>query len=221
MASTHDDGDTDNPACPLCGTIPTSLFLRDSARRFLSCSNCRLVFVHPDNRPDRLTESLRYREHQNSREDTGYVDFLRRLVDPVCAQMPVGSRGLDVGCGPVPVLSELLTDSGRPTEYYDPLFFPRLELLAATYDFVTCNEVLEHAHDPASLFAELVGLVRPGGTLTVATGMFGETIDFKTWWYRRDITHVCFFSEGTLRWAAQRFGMGISFPATNVAFFTC
>jgi SAM-dependent methyltransferase len=100
------------------------------------------------------------------------------------------------------------------------LFFPRVELLNEQYDFVTCSEVVEHAHDPAALFRQLVGLLVPGGTLGVMTSLHDEITDFEGWWYRRDITHVCFFSVRTLQWVAEHFDLSLALPATNVALFS-
>ena len=207
-------------ACPLCGGRALALRLRDAGRRFFQCAHCDLISVHPDDRPARAVESQRYLAHENDGANDGYVRFLRRLADPICAVVPGGARGLDVGCGPAPVLGTLLTDGGRPTLSYDPLFFPRDALLTEQYDFVTCSEVLEHAHDPAALFRQLVGLVRPGGTLGVMTSLHGGDVNFETWWYRRDITHVCFYSAHTMRWVAESFNLALSLPATNVALFT-
>ena len=160
---------------------------------------------------------MRYLEHQNHRENPGYAAFLKRLADPVCASVPNGARGLDVGCGPTPLLSELLTASGRPTEHYDPLFFPRNELLQETYDFVTCCEVVEHAHDPAALFGQLSRLIGPGGLIAIMTQFRLADDLFARWWYRRDTTHVCFYSERTLRWVARHLALTVNFPVANIA----
>lgn len=219
MELTRETGEFGELACPLCAGQALSCILRDGGRRYFRCAECDLISVHPDDRPTRIDESERYLAHENDAANDGYVSFLRRLADPLCAVAGVGSRGLDVGCGPSPVLATLLTESGRPTEWYDPLFFPRHELLFGSYDFVTCSEVVEHAHDPAALFRQLVGLLRPGGTLGVMTSLHDDTTDFEPWWYRRDITHVCFYSVRTLEWIAQHFDLVLSLPAVNVALF--
>jgi SAM-dependent methyltransferase len=208
-----------NIACPLCAASDAVARLDVSDRRYFRCAECDLVFVHPDDRPGAQEEAARYLAHQNSRDDAGYVRFLRRLADPVCARMPAGSRGLDVGCGPVPLLGELLTDASRPTVSYDPQFWPATDALGDRYDFVTCSEVVEHAHDPARLFAQLVGLLRPGGMLAVMTSLLVDGTDFKTWWYRRDITHVCFYSEVTMRWIGRRWSLDVELAAPNVVLF--
>ena len=210
----------DDIACPLCSGHELSLLLRDAGRRYYRCPHCDLISVHPNDRPSRAEESQRYGSHENDAADQGYVGFLRRLADPLCDVVPRGARGIDVGCGPAPVLADLLTESGRPTVAYDPLFYPRVELLDDQYDFVTCSEVVEHAHDPASLFRQLLGLLLPGGTLGVMTALHEDASNFDTWWYRRDVTHVCFYSAHTMRWVAETFELGLSLPATNVALFT-
>jgi 2-polyprenyl-3-methyl-5-hydroxy-6-metoxy-1,4-benzoquinol methylase len=220
MELIDESGAFDGLACPLCAGRVLSVVLHDAGRRYFRCARCDLVSVHPDDRPTRIDESERYLAHENDATDEGYVHFLRRLADPVCAVVEVGSRGLDVGCGPTPVLATLLTEGGRPTQWYDPLFFPRHELLFESYDFVTCSEVAEHAHDPAALFRQLVGLLRRGGTLGVMTSMHDDATDFESWWYRRDITHVCFYSVRTMEWVAEHYDLALSLPATNVALFT-
>lgn len=206
--------------CPLCLAPASVPFLEEPGRRYLHCCVCDLVFVPPGDRPTRAEEAQRYLAHQNDRGDPGYVAFLRRLADPLCARVPEGASGVDIGCGPAPVLSELLAETGRATRYYDPQFFPDRSPLSATYDFVTCCEVVEHAHDPSALFTQLVGLLRPHGVLGVMTSLRDPHADFARWWYRRDITHVCLYSMRTLQWVAEHFDLTLSVPASNVALFT-
>ena len=217
MPSTSDAMRSEDVPCPLCGNGASPTYFVDGQRRYACCTVCALVFVHPADRPRPLDEAMRYVEHQNHRDDPGYVAFLMRLADPVCARVPIGARGLDVGCGPTPVLSELLTASGRPTQHYDPLFHPRAEALRDTYDFATCCEVVEHAHDPAVLFSQLARLIQPGGLIAIMTQFRPVDGSFDSWWYRRDATHVCFFGEPTLRWVARHLALSVTFPVPNVA----
>ena len=219
MAS-HAPTAVDCTGCPLCGARDAQWYLTVPSRRYLRCADCDLVFVHAQDRPTPSEAASRYLEHENSRDDAGYVAFLQRLAEPLCARVPTGARGLDAGCGPVPVLAELLTASGRPTLHYDPLFYPDRDALAARYDFVTCTEVVEHAHDPAALVRELFALVRPGGLVGVTTSLLSADIDFERWWYRRDVTHVNFFSACTMRWIAAHSCAQVDFPSTNVMIFT-
>lgn len=179
-----------------------------------------MIFLVPGAHPALLDEVLRYLEHDNRRDDPEYLRFLRRLGDPLCAAVRPGARGLDFGCGPVPVLGEWLTAQGRPTASYDPLFHPGDHLLRERYDFVACSEVVEHAHDPAAMFRQLDALLAPGGTLGVMTRFHSVDVPFATWWYRRDPTHVCFYSPSTMQWIAQRFAWALELPVPDVALFT-
>lgn len=207
------------PACTLCGSPDVTLLLHEPGRRYFACSRCTLIFLDPANRLLPLQEILRYQTHRNSGDDPGYVAFLRRLADPVMAVVPAGARGLDFGCGPAPVLSELLTAAGRPTAFHDPLFHPT-NTLDARYDFVTCSEVVEHAHSPAALFEQLGTLVVPGGIIGVMTRFYGIEAPFERWWYRRDPTHVSFYDAGTFGWIARHRGWTLELPVPNVALFT-
>lgn len=203
--------------CPLCGKIARTAELELTERTYLRCDRCTLIFLHPEDRPFPLQEVLRYLEHRNDGDDSRYVAFLRRLADPVCAAVPVGARGLDFGCGPEPVLARLLTASGRPTSSYDPLFLPEDAVLHDHYDFVTCCEVVEHAHEPGALFKRLRALLRPEGTLAIMTRFYGVDAPFERWWYRRDPTHVCFFSVDTMGWIARQLRFRLHVPAPHVA----
>jgi SAM-dependent methyltransferase len=196
------------------------LFHHDGRRRYLLCGECHLVHLDRRYWPTPDEERLRYLQHRNHRADEGYVRFLRRLADPVAERMPPGSRGLDFGCGPAPVLAELLTERGLVMASYDPLFHPDQKLLDAQYDFITCCEVLEHVHDPGDLLDRMPSLLRDHGLLGVMTSLRREDQDFGTWRYRRDPTHVCFYNDATLEWIARQRGWALERPAANVALYT-
>lgn len=206
--------------CALCADATTSLILDDASRRYHRCEGCDLIFLDPAQRSTPLDEVLRYMDHRNDPRDAGYLRFLRRLADPVCEVVPPGTRGLDYGCGPTPLLGEWLTSQGRETVSYDPVFHPLERLRDARYDFITCSEVVEHSHDPLALFARMADALEDGGRLAVMTRYHGVDGPFETWWYRRDHTHACFFTERTMRWVARRMGWTVAFPATHVAIFT-
>ncbi|MEO8620982.1 MAG: class I SAM-dependent methyltransferase [bacterium] len=188
-------------------------------RTFYRCDHCAIVFVEPAQRLNAVDENQRYHEHHNDALDEGYVRFLHRLADPLVVTLPRGAVGLDYGCGPAPVLSTILSATGRPTVAYDPLFFPDTQLLDASYDFVTCSEVAEHAHDPLALFTQLGALTRVNGTIAVMTSFYDSPAAFEGWWYQRDRTHVSFYNEETMRWIARHFGWSVSLPVPNVALF--
>lgn len=206
--------------CPLCGAGDGSQITTSDARQYFQCGRCALVRLHPEQRLSRPEERARYELHQNDPTDADYVAFLRRLADPVMERLRPGARGLDFGCGPAPVLSQMLAAAGFPCAAYDPFFAPDEALLEDRYDYVTCSEVVEHAHDPAAMFSALHRLLLPAGVLGVMTRFYPSGGVFEDWWYRRDPTHVCFYAEETMRWVAERYGYTADFPVPNVTLLT-
>jgi SAM-dependent methyltransferase len=191
----------------------------DGPREYRRCEECALIFVPAAMRLTPLAEVMRYVEHDNRRDDPRYVQFLRRLADPLRDRLVPGARGLDFGSGPVPVLGELLTAAGLPTVSYDPVFAADESLLEHRYDFIACSEVVEHLHEPGAVFERFARLLRPGGTLGIMTRFYGHEAPFDVWWYRRDPTHVCFYREETMAWIADRHRWRVELPVPNVALF--
>jgi CTP:phosphocholine cytidylyltransferase-like protein len=54
-------------------------------------------------------------------------------------------------------------------------------------------------------------LVRPNGILAIMTLFINAKIDYKSWWYKNDPTHVVFYHEDTFVYLANRFGLEIIF----------
>jgi hypothetical protein len=156
-------------ACPLCGGNDSSVFHRDSARPYLRCARCALVFVRPKERPDAATEKARYDLHQNDPVDTGYRRFLAFLADAVVRNTPLGSEGLDFGCGPGPALAMMLRQAGRPTALYDPFYAPDETVWSRSYDFISSSETFEHLNNPGRELDRLFKALRPGGLLAIMT----------------------------------------------------
>ena len=207
------------PPCPLCRATPSTKHHAGAERDFWHCRLCDLVFVAASARLAYEEEIARYRHHRNDERDPAYVEFLSRLARPVIERTPVGARGVDYGSGPSPALALIMDRSGRPTAAYDPVFRPEVALQPLAYDFLTCSEVMEHVHDPLALLARFRELVKPGGIIGVMTTFRDPAKPFGEWWYARDPTHVCFYSEATMRWIADRFGWGLEIPVPNVAVF--
>ena len=206
--------------CPLCGAPARELTnaQRDDPRYF-RCEVCAMIHLDPSHRLSRDEERNRYLLHENDGNDSGYVNFLKRLADPMVERLSPGAYGLDFGCGPAPVLSEMLTAAGFPCAAYDPFFAPHESLLDERYDFITCSEVAEHAHNPARMFALLHRMLAPGGILGAMTMFHPGEAAFADWWYRRDPTHVCFYNEATMRWIGEQHEWSTEFPRPNVTIF--
>ncbi|HMB11641.1 methyltransferase domain-containing protein [Saliniramus sp.] len=205
-----------SPPCPLCRSESAQGFVTVAGRDYYRCPLCALRFLDPAHHPDRETERACYALHENNPEDPRYRAFLARLAAPLLAELSPDASGLDYGSGPGPALAAMLREAGHRVALYDPLFAPDTGALQTTYDFVTCTETAEHFHDPASEFARLDALLRPGGLLGLMTIFQNDDARFASWHYRRDPTHVVFYREETMHWIANRFGWHCTIPRPDV-----
>lgn len=204
-------------SCPLCEAGDPPSAHRDRTREYYRCSGCALLFVPPWLYPEPAAERARYERHQNHPGDEGYRRFLKPLADEVVRRTEAGSRGLDFGCGPGPVLAEMLRGAGRSVELYDPYFAPDESIWSRTYDFITASEVFEHLQKPWWELDRLFGILRPGGWLAIMTQFVPPRDEWPKWHYFQDHTHVCFFSPATFVFIAEAFAAGLQLPGANLA----
>ena len=188
--------------CPLCGCQGRALA---AVEHYFACSNCALHFVDPKAHLAPLAEKARYDRHRNNPGDAGYTDFLRPLVGIMQQRVPAGACGLDFGSGPYPALAEMLRHEGFTMDLYDPFYWP--ENPRQTYDFIVSSEVVEHFRTPDREFRRLYDLLKPGGWLGIMTLLLEPTEDFASWHYRRDPTHVVFYTRSTFQWISEHHGM--------------
>jgi 2-polyprenyl-3-methyl-5-hydroxy-6-metoxy-1,4-benzoquinol methylase len=205
--------------CPVCEKSQLSDFLGVGNQHYLRCTACKATVMSEASRLSEPQERAIYEYHENNADDPGYRRFLSRLVQPLLKRLCSGALGLDFGCGPGPVLAEMLVKAGMIVSLYDPFFYPVAEVLDYQYDFITCTEVLEHLHQPADVFRQLDHLLKPGGWLGVMTCFQTDDARFANWHYRRDPTHVVFYRESTLKVIADNMGWALTVPVKNVALF--
>lgn len=194
--------------CTLCEGPALFWYEAPDRKKYFRCGNCSLVFLEPGSHPDAERELARYREHNNLLNSPSYLSYLDRLAAPVTAALAPGKkRGFDYGCGPVEGMRHLLEPRGFSISSYDPYFFSREELLKFSYDFVLCSEVVEHFFRPCQDFLRLQSCLGSGSILGISSRLYPESSEeFAHWGYRRDPTHVSFFSAETVHWLAQKFG---------------
>ncbi len=206
--------------CPLCGENTADRFFQDARREYLRCRTCRLVFVPPAYYLSPVQERAEYDLHRNHPADQGYRRFLNRLFQPLNQVLAPESQGLDFGCGPGPALAQMFAAAGHTVAVYDPYYEPDASVLADDYDFITASEVLEHLHAPGRVLADLFNALKPMGSLGVMTGLVRDQTAFSKWQYIRDLTHVCFFSEFTFKWIAEKWGARLRLIDDRVVLFT-
>lgn len=88
-------------------------------------------------------------------------------------------------------------------ELYDPFFYNNKETLKSKYNFIACCEVIEHFHNPLNEFKLLRSLLSPGGVLYCKTDIYSESIDFESWYYKFDPTHVFFYHKNAFQWIQE------------------
>ena len=205
--------------CPLCLNPETQNFHRDAYREYLLCSVCDLVFAHPDSRLSREEEFKRYEFHENDIHDIGYRTFLQKLATPMLERLTPDSNGLDFGSGPGPLLKIMFEEQGHSMSVFDTFYAPDLTVFDRAYDFISTSEVVEHLHDPMHELDRLWSCLKPGGYLGVMTSLRHGDIDFKTWHYIKDETHVIFFSPQTMTWIAGRWDASLKIIGDSVIIF--
>ncbi len=202
--------------CPLCQNKNTTLYAHADNRDYLHCSNCDLVFVPSSYFLSDKDEKAKYDQHQNSPENQGYCDFLNRLIIPLCEFLSQDSSGLDFGSGPGPTLSVMMEELGYKIDIYDYFYHNEPKVFEKSYDFITTTEVIEHLHNPYEEILKLWGCLKDGGILGIMTAFRPNEDKFADWYYKRDVTHVRFFTKQTFEWLANRLDAEIFVPQNGV-----
>lgn len=207
------------PICPLCSYDQSETFHRDAYREYLRCPQCELIFAHPDAYLSRAEEFKRYEFHENDITDAGYRKFLQKMSEPLLARIAANSKGFDFGSGPGPLLKLMFEEQGHSMNHYDSFFTPDEEVFRDTYDFITATEVAEHLHNPLVELDRLWKCLKPGGYLGIMTSMRTSRVDFSSWHYIKDETHVVFFAPETMRWLAIRWQATLEILGESVVIF--
>ncbi len=193
--------------CPLCAINHTTQLLPELlGDQYFHCPKCDLRFLNSKYRLNSEDEKKRYLTHNNDVNDPGYQNFVAPLYQEIRKRAQPLARGLDFGAGPGPVIADLLQKDGFRISLYDPYFWPHPDLLNDQYDFVFACEVIEHLYDPHLEFKRMKSCLKIHGFLGLMTHVYDETIDFASWYYRKDPTHVAFYSKETFAWIKEHYG---------------
>ncbi|MDB9314963.1 class I SAM-dependent methyltransferase [Spirulina sp. CS-785/01] len=203
-------------SCPICQQSPVIPFLSVGGRDYWRCCHCQGTFLAAEQLPTAREERDCYDLHENDGADGGYRRFLNRLLEPLLGRLQGRQEGLDYGCGPNPVLAQMVRDAEHSMAVYDPFFYCDRTPLQRQYDFITCTEVVEHFYHPAQEFALLSRLLKTGGWLAIMTCFQTDDAAFANWHYRREFTHVTFYREFTFQILAQQWGFHWEIPRRNV-----
>lgn len=197
----------DHTTCPLC-LSQADWALSGHGRDFHHCLCCDLIFVPAHQHPNETEQRARYIQHQNTAENKGYVDLLQRPIELLREHGPDIRRILDYGCGPNPVLVQLLHSAGYDAVGFDPLFAPNADI-SRPFDAVISIETFEHFNTPQDELRRILNLLHPSGFLAIMTMLHRGPDTIRNWWYARDVTHVTFYSSATVAWIGKAFGLNL------------
>lgn len=207
----------DQTDCPLCKSFETGSFHTDRKKEFFRCEGCGLVFVPEKYHLSEIAEMARYDLHENTHDNQGYLNFLNRIYEVITGIVSDGSRGLDFGSGPKPVLAGLFSVGGYDISVYDVFYAPDRSVLKKKYDFITIVEVLEHLKHPEKELKMLWECLNPGGVIGIMTKFLPvKKGEFSKWSYKNDSTHIRFYSESVFKWVSNRFNSKLVFPADDI-----
>lgn len=219
-SATRHTADHQTLRCPLC-SHPAEPFRKARKRDYWHCSGCGSVMMDPRDYVTPWEEKSRYETHNNDVEDPRYQNFVAPLVRQIISGHSPAGAGLDFGSGTGPVITKLLRDQGYQVQTFDPFFDNNTSLLREKYDYIACCEVAEHFHKPRQEFEMLRGLLKPGGKLYLMTRLYEPHIDFASWNYKNDETHVFFYSRRAMEWIADNMGFsGVAFLNDQMITFT-
>ena len=189
--------------CIVCDHETQSFYHPQTNVLFHECLHCKAIFKDKMHWPTPDDEMNRYKEHNNSINESGYVKFLNGFIEyGVTPYLKEGSI-LDFGSGPEAVLASLLKDRGFDVLYYDPFFEPHLPE-EIVFDMITATEVFEHIQDPVKQLKWIDHHLRKEGYFSMMTLLYPEDRNlFYNWFYLRDITHIIFYHSKTYEYMAQ------------------
>lgn len=187
--------------CRICKEKVYKIYDKQFDLNYYKCSNCEFIFVEDKGLPNQDIDLKVYNLHNNSFENEGYVnmfrDFIKKGIDPLNLKE---AEVLEFGCGKGPVLARLLEEKKYLVDKYDKYFYKKRVFENKKYDLITSTEVIEHIKEPLEIFEFFKKHLKKDGYLVITT-LFHDNDDekFKDWWYRRDQTHISFFTVKTLK----------------------
>lgn len=199
-----------NITCKICDSDVKIIRDTQFDLDYCYCGYCEFIFIDEKEIISKKEELEEYMRHENSFEDEGYVNMFKEFIDKFKPYTSNIQSALEFGCGPGPVLAELLKREGFKVDIYDPYFAPEKVYKNKKYDIITSTEVFEHLKDPIETMELLKDHLNSNGILAIMTLFHHNNEDhFKRWWYRRDLTHISFYTPKTFKYLAKKFDMNV------------
>ena len=195
--------------CKICFSRTKKHSDPHSFKTYTQCLNCQCITLEPSFWVSEKDEKKQYDQHENSLENEGYVKMFEDFLDYFWKELlPQSPHVLDFGSGPTPVLATLLQKRGAKVTCYDKFYQPDTVLEKHSYDLITSTEVFEHLENPLETLQFLTQHLKAKGYIAVMTLFHDNSMEnFWKWWYRRDPTHIIFYTPLTLQYLAKQCGL--------------
>ena len=210
--------------CAYCGSSDHNELYKTEQYRFVTCSECGLVFQNPQPVPDDLLGrySSEYFSYERANENTFFHLMLLGLEDIRFYQYETElierGRFLDIGCATGKLLEYVKGRGWREqgVEVCEPAARYGIEKRGVriqigslgknrfetdSFSVVHCSHLIEHLPDPAGFFEEISRILIPRGLLIIATPNIDglQSRIFKANWRSAIADHVFLYSKKTLR----------------------
>lgn len=213
---------TKTQSCPLCLNTETKPYYhhinsKNKPRTFYFCPECQGVFRDSAQFLSSAREKSRYEDHKNDLQDVRYLNYLQESLGIFKNHIPPQTIGLDFGCGPSKGFEFLSQKENFRIYSWDKYFYPDFPLDPQTkFDFIICQEVVEHFTEPKKEFELLFKMLKDNGQIFIRTEAYPENPnEFVKWYYKDDPTHVFFYNTDVFKNLGQKMQFQVSFLDRN------
>lgn len=113
----------------------------------------------------------------------------------------------------------MFLERGYHIDLFDKFYANDTSIFNNYYNFITLTEVAEHFDKPGFELDRLFAMLDGGGVLSIMTNMLNSDTNFEYWHYKDDPTHICFFSQMTMNYLANKWDARIKFYGDDVVLF--
>ncbi|MDX1808534.1 MAG: class I SAM-dependent methyltransferase [Sulfurospirillaceae bacterium] len=197
--------------CNICKTLTKKIIDDKMSKLYHQCSNCETIWLDNGFFVDKTKEKMQYENHNNSFESTGYVKMFEDFLNYFWQDLPNNyTDAFDFGSGPGPVLAEILKQRGLNVDCYDKFYQPFKIYENKKYDLITSTEVFEHIQNPLETLKLFKDHLKQDGLISIMTLFHkNDTEEFLNWWYRRDPTHISFYTPHSFEVMAHMCGLKV------------
>lgn len=197
--------------CKICKNDTLELYDKAQNKSYNICKNCQAIMLEKEFLVDTDIELAQYENHNNSFQSKGYVKMFEDFLDYFWEDVDKkDTNALDFGSGPGPVLAQILTNKGLHVDIYDKFYQPIKIYEDKKYSLITSTEVFEHLQNPLEILTLFKNHLIKGGIIAIMTLFHDNNKEnFLNWWYRRDPTHILFYTPKTFEVLAEMCGLKI------------